>query len=84
MKKFWKRIVDNKMRWQGDIDYKKKLIRINKSKSKKKSSVIDTIVHEEYHRKKPTMHEKTVYKKTKKTVKRLSPKTKRKLYAKYE
>lgn len=84
--KKWKRVVDNKMRWQGDTDLEKKVVRVNKKKSKKKSGrggVIDTIVHEEMHVTHPKMHEKTVYKKTKKKVKRLTPKQKKKLYLTY-
>lgn len=67
----YKRVVDNKMRWQGDIDDEKNIIRINKEKSKKKSSIIDTIVHEEMHKDHPKMHEKTVRDKTTEKVKRL-------------
>jgi len=85
MKK-WKRIVDNKMRWHGDIDEDKKIIRINKSKkkNKRKGEIIDTIVHEETHRQHPKMHEKTVRKETKKKLKKMSIAQARKLYSKYK
>ena len=83
MKK-WKRKVDNRMRWQGETDTDKKVIKINKKKSKKKTSIIDTIAHEEMHVKHPKMHEKTVYKKTKHKVKSLSRKSKQRLYSKYK
>ena len=85
-KKEYTRIVDNKMRWQGDTDTEKKIIRVNKEKSKKKSGsggVLDTIVHEETHAKHPNMHEKTVYKKTPNIIKTLASATKKKLYARY-
>ncbi len=63
--KKWKRVTDNKMRWHGDIDYDKKIIRVNKAKkkNKKKGEISNTIVHEEIHRQHPQMHEKTVAKK---------------------
>jgi hypothetical protein len=84
MKK-WKRIVDNKMRWHGDIDDEKKIIRINKSKKKneKKGEIIDTIAHEEIHRKHPKMWEKTVGKMAKEYVKKVGFKEKKKMYSKY-
>lgn len=84
MGKYFKRFVDNRMKWQGDCDTDKKVIRINKKKSKKKSSVIDTIVHEEMHAKHPRMTEKSVYKKTPKVVKSLGKKRKAKLYSRYK
>lgn len=80
----YKRIVDNNMMWQGDISEEDKLIRINKEKSKKKGSVIRTIIHEERHATHPNEHEKTVYKKEAELVKKLSPEQKQKLYNKYK
>ena len=69
--KKWKRVVDNKMRWYGETDETKKLIKINKSKKKntKPGDIIDTIVHEEMHAVHPQMHEKTVRKQTKLKIK---------------
>lgn len=81
--KKYKRVVDNKMRWQGDTDVKKKIIRVNKKKSKKKSTVIGTIYHEEYHAKHPKAHEKTVVKKEKQWLKRVAPAKRKKLYSLY-
>ena len=80
----YKRTVNNKLRTQGETDTDKHVIVVNKKKSKKKSSIIDTIVHEEMHAKHPRVHEKTVYKKTPKVVKKLSPKAKQKLYKRYK
>lgn len=82
----WTRKVDNKMRAFGETDLKKKTIRINKKKSKKSKpgEVIDTIVHEEMHRKHPKMKEKTVRKKTKSSVGRMSKKVKSKHYSKFK
>ena len=81
----YKRIVDNKMRWHGDTDTEKHVIRINKSKKKNKDrgEIIDTIVHEETHAAHPRMHEKTVRKHTIKKLKRLSRAQKQKLYSRY-
>lgn len=82
----WKRIIDNKMRYHGEIDTDKKVIRINKSKkkNKKKGEVLDTILHEETHRKHPNMHEKNVVKTAKHLMKSLSDSKKRKLYSLYK
>ena len=82
----WKRIVDNKMRWFGDIDDKKGIIRINKSKkkNKKKGDIINTIAHEEMHRVHPKMWEKTIDKKVIRALGNLSQKTKNKLYKLYK
>jgi predicted SprT family Zn-dependent metalloprotease len=81
--KDYKVVKDNKMRWQGDTDLDKKIIRINPKKSKKKSGkggVIDTIVHELYHADHPKATEKKTYKETPKKVKKLTPKQKKRLY----
>lgn len=82
--KKYKRVVDNKMRWQGDIDDENGIIRINKNKSKEKSTILDTIVHEEMHREHPQMHEKTVDSKTKEKIKNMLYKSKQNFYNKYK
>lgn len=80
----------------GSTDHKKKEIRINKKRAKKipfeghkrpvnknatrYPEVLDTIVHEETHRKHPKMREKTVRKVTKRQMKTMSPKAKKKMY----
>jgi len=84
----FKRIVDNRMRASGDIDFDKREIRINKGKSKspegkKKGGVLDTIVHEEMHKLHPKMQERTVIRKTKKAIVHMSPKTKAKHFGKF-
>lgn len=66
--------VDNKMKWFGDTDTEKKIIRINKKKSLKhggKAELKDTIFHEKYHAAHPGALEKTTYKKTKQYIKKL-------------
>lgn len=81
--KKWKRVVDNKMKSQGDIDFDEKLIRVNPKKAKKKSTVSGTMYHEEYHKTHPQAHEKTVYKKEKEWLKKAGTKAKRKISQKY-
>ncbi|MCH8069283.1 MAG: transposase [Candidatus Marinimicrobia bacterium] len=58
------RKVDNTMKGFGETDFKKKVIRINKSKkkNKRKGEILDTIVHEEQHRIHPGMKEKNIKK----------------------
>ncbi len=82
----YERVVDNRMHGYGDIDFKKKIIRVNKKRSKKAGpgEVLDTIVHEETHRKHPKMHEKTVRKETKEAIKKMSPTQKSKQYSRYD
>lgn len=89
----YKRVVDNKMRDYGTIDLKKKIIKINKKAhkishkndtlSKTYSELIDTIVHEENHRKYPKMSEKKIVKKTAHEVETMGPKQKAKYYKLY-
>ena len=82
--KKYKRIVDNKLRYQGETDINRKIIKINKKASKKKSTVIDTIAHEELHAKHPKMTEKRVRIETKNKLKRMSENKKHKLYSLYK
>lgn len=50
--------------------------------SKKETSIINTIVHEQMHKNHPNMHEKTVMAKTKKMVEEMNKKEKQKMYNK--
>ena len=70
------------MRAFGDTDTEKKLIRINKKKSKAHGSgeLLDTIVHEKMHADHPKRYERTVRKKTRIMIKRMSNKRKQKMY----
>ncbi len=81
----YKRVVDNHMRFFGDIDYEKRKIRLNKSKKKNKKpgEILNTIVHEEMHRRHPSMHEKTIKKETKRQLAKMSKRQKEKYYSKY-
>lgn len=89
MPKKYIRVVDNKMPYLGDTNTDARVIRVNKKlhhkgwEKKHKGQLIDTIVHEELHAKHPKAHEKTIRKKTKKAVKKMSSVTKHKLYGFY-
>lgn len=87
--------VDNKMRGAfGETNFQKKVIRINKKAhkhvspslrsgfAKKELTLINTLVHERMHSQHPRMHEKTVRRKTRDLVKRMSTAQKQKLYKK--
>lgn len=84
----YKYVVDNKMRNYGDIDTDKRIIRINKkasrqwSKEHRGAGLLDSIVHEETHRKHPRMGEKAIKRKTKQQVKHMSKRQKAKSYSK--
>ena len=80
LKKLYKRKVDNKMHAFGDTDLTKKVMRVNKKKSKKyggKGEVLDTIVHEVSHAKHPNMKEKNIRTHTTRLIKKLNYKQKR-------
>ena len=80
----------------GDIDYQKRLIRINKKKSKKNPGrvrpvnkyaskypdILDSIIHECMHRQYPKMTEKKIRKKVLAKVKEFSKRQKAKYYNK--
>jgi hypothetical protein len=68
MRRKYKRIVDRRMRKAGEIDFEKKLIRVNP----RAGDLINTIVHEELHRKYPDKPEKWIRKKAKEREKSLS------------
>src|SRR5258705_2904591 len=92
--KKYKRTVNNKMGNYGETDLGKHTIKINKKLSKSKPThkrplnkhakkypeVLDTIVHERKHVEHPKMHEKTVRQITKKSIKKMTHKQKRKNY----
>jgi len=67
-KRGYARKVDKKMRDYGEIDFEKKSIRVNP----KKGDLINTIVHEEVHRKYPFKPEAWVKKRADKEEKSLN------------
>lgn len=78
--------IDDKMKYFGDTDFDKKLIRVNKTMNRTKGSqgeLLDTIVHEESHVNHPKMKEKNIQKLAGKLTKKMSHKSKEKAYAKF-
>jgi hypothetical protein len=55
---------DKHMRAFGDIDYQKKIIRVNPTKG----DLVNTILHEEMHRKHPDMPHRTLNKKVQQKI----------------
>jgi hypothetical protein len=59
--KRWRWVVDNRMRDYGDIDYERRVIRINHAMHKReRESLIDTLFHEELHRLFPSLGERAI------------------------
>lgn len=96
--KKWTRVTDNKLRGAyGETDFDNKTIRVNKEKSKKSPlykrpvtkgarkypDVLATMVHEEYHKNHPKATEKETIKAERRTVKKMKPAQKKKLYSRY-
>ena len=76
---------DNRMKWFGDTDLDKKVIRLNIKRSKKSGKlgeVLDTVQHELLHAKHPKAKERTIQKMTKQSIKHMSKMQKAKIYAK--
>lgn len=79
--------VNNKLRAFGETDFEKRKITVNKKKNKKQGSkgeLINTIVHEDLHLKKPKAKEKTIRTIADVKVKKLSKKEKEKLYKRFK
>jgi hypothetical protein len=75
--------TDNSMRFFGDTDTTKKVIRVNVKKSKatkQRGEVADSVLHELHHAFSPRASEKTVEKRTARSLPRLSKRSKSKLY----
>lgn len=98
-RKKYKFVVDNRLKFKGqpifgETDDKKRIIKINKKLSKKKTKkklnahkypeLADTIYHENLHAKHPKMTEKIAYKKTHKAIKKMDKKGKQKLYNQFK
>lgn len=75
----YKRKVDKKMRDYGEINFVDRVIRINP----KKGDMLNTILHEELHRKYPTKSEKWIEKKSVKEESQLTPGKAIKILKKY-
>jgi hypothetical protein len=74
---------DNKMHKYGEVNYDKREVRINKSKSKNKlpGEILDSIVHEKTHILHPKMKEKNVIKAASHQVAHMSRSQKQKHYS---
>lgn len=78
----WRWIVDDRMRDYGEIDYDRRVIRINRVMHKRDGEpLIDTLFHEELHRKFPLLGERTICAMTTLLLPTLSKKYKAWLYA---
>lgn len=75
----YKRKIDKSMHSYGEIDFDKKTIRVNP----RKGELLNTIVHEELHRKFPDKGERWIKKKTIKEENKLVPSEAVKLLKKY-
>jgi hypothetical protein len=90
--KAWKYLTDNKLKGAyGETDFEKKVVRVNKKRHKKgpkwgiagkDNTILNTIVHEDMHVKRPKMKERDVRKATRKKVAKMDKRTKKKYYNK--
>jgi hypothetical protein len=70
---------DKHMHAFGDIDYQKNIIRVNPTKG----DLVNTILHEEMHRKHPDMPHRTLNKKVQKKIARMDVKAHVKVLKKF-
>lgn len=80
--KRWRWVVDNRMRDYGEINYERRVIRINHAMHKgKRGALIDTIFHEELHRLFPNLGERAICDMTRVLLPTLSPRYRAWLYS---
>ena len=80
--KSWRWVVDNRMRDYGEIDYVRRIIRVNHAIHKRNGeALIDTLFHEELHRLFPRLGEWAICLMTKVLLPTLSKKYKAQLYS---
>jgi hypothetical protein len=80
--KSWRWVVDNRMRDWGDIDFERRVIRVNHAMHKREGErLIDTLFHEELHRLFPRLGEWAICLMTKALLPTLSRRYKAQLYA---
>jgi hypothetical protein len=80
--KLWRWIVDDRMRDYGDIDFERRVIRINHAIHKReRESLIDTLFHEELHRLFPNLGERSICAMTQVLLPTLSPQYRAWLYS---
>jgi hypothetical protein len=80
--KSWRWVIDNRMRNWGDIDFERRVIRVNHAMHKREGErLIDTLFHEELHRMFPRLGEWAICLMTKTLLPTLSKRYKAQLYA---
>lgn len=80
--KRWRWVVDNNMRNFGEVNYQRRIVRINHARHKEGGeSLIDTLFHEELHRLFPTLSERAVCSMTTTLLPTLSARYRSWLYA---
>lgn len=80
--RLWRWVVDDRMRDYGDIDYNRRIIRINHAMHRRDGeSLIDTLFHEELHRLFPYLGERAICGMTRVLLPTLSRKYRAWLYA---
>lgn len=78
----WRWVVDDRMRDYGDIDYNRRIIRINRAMHRRDGeSLLDTLFHEELHRLFPYLGERAIRGMTKLLLPTLSRRYRAWLYA---
>jgi hypothetical protein len=78
----WRWVVDNRMRNYGDIDYERRVIRINHAMHKdERGALIDTLFHEELHRMFPRLGEQAILAMTRTLLPTLSQRYRAWLYS---
>jgi len=78
----WRWIVDDRMRDYGEINYSRRVIRINRAMHKRDGELlIDTLFHEELHRMFPVLGERAICAMTRLLLPTLSQRYRRWLYA---
>lgn len=82
MGKRWRWVVDDRMRDYGDIDFERRIIRINREMHKRDGEhLLDTLFHEELHRMFPYLGERAISAMTKLLLPTLSPRYRSWLYS---
>jgi hypothetical protein len=78
----WRWIVDDRMRNYGDIDFERRIIRINRALHRREGELlIDTLFHEELHRMFPLLGERAICAMTRLLLPTLSQRYRQWLYA---
>lgn len=78
----WRWIVDNGMRDYGEINYSRRVIRINRAMHKREGELlIDTLFHEELHRMFPVLGERAICAMTRLLLPTLSQRYRKWLYS---